>query len=416
MRKRENNRKPHNQNANDLQLIWADSSLSDHILDHLLEEGGIESFIKLLELGKEQGILHLADVIDLIPEAEEDLELLERISNFLDSIEIQLIKDEDGQTESDDVRFQEKFQSEAAEAGDTVGLYLSQVSAVPLLSHDEEIGLAKRIEQGREASHEMANGRINGRRKSILKHLVEDGQIAREHLLLANVRLVFSIAKKYRGRGVPLLDLVQEGHIGLMRATKKFDYRRGHKFSTYATWWVRQAITRHLADHGRTIRLPVHMGDRINKLLSTRHRIIQELGREPDIRDLAEELGEPRENISNMLRYAQRALSLDLPVGFDNDSTLVDYVKNEDAVDPVEMTTQQMLSEHVNKVLEMLPPREARILRLRFGLSSRRSHTLNEIGTKLGVSRERVRQIEAQAKDRIQRYGLKEQLKEYLRE
>jgi RNA polymerase primary sigma factor len=158
------------------------------------------------------------------------------------------------------------------------------------------------------------------------------------------------------------------------------------------------------------------MGDRINKLLSTRHRIIQELGREPDIRELAKELREPRENISNMLRYAQRALSLDLPVGFDNDSTLADYVKNEDAVDPVEMTTQQILSEHVNKVLAMLPPREARILRLRFGLSGKRSHTLNEIGNKLGVSRERVRQIEAQAKDRIQRYGLKEQLKEYLRE
>jgi RNA polymerase primary sigma factor len=398
-------------------------------MKHSLEEGGIEAIKQILDLGEEQGVIHLADVFQLIPEAKEDQKLLEDIYDLLRSIEIKVVKDEnrpqhhedllkdheDAQIEIDDeIRFKEELQTGAANPGDTVGLYISQVSTVPLLNHEEEIELAKRIERGREARRELAKGKISAKRRSILKPLVENGQVAREHLLLANVRLVFSVAKKYADRGISLLDLVQEGHIGLMRATKKFDYRRGYKFSTYTTWWIRQAISRYVADHGRTIRLPVHMGDRINKLLRARHRITQDMGREPTTEELAEEVEETPSDIEDMLQYAQRAISLDLPVSDDDDSTLGDFIENEDAVDPMEMTTQQLLSEHVNKVLAELPPREAQILRLRYGLSGGHSYTLNEIGIKLGISRERVRQIEAQARNRIRRYGLQDQLKEYL--
>jgi RNA polymerase primary sigma factor len=398
----------------------------------LHEENMIESLEQLIDLGEEQGQIMLKDVYRLIPQAEEDEGLLDEIQEMLLSMEFRIVKDAthhgngdeitpadhetDDEIEVDDIHLSEELQKEAADAGDTIGLYLSQVSKVPLLEREEEIELAKRIERGREASKELGKGVRSAKKRAVLKHLVEDGQAAREHLLLANVRLVFSVAKKYAGRGIPILDLVQEGHIGLMRATKKFDFRRGHKFSTYATWWIRQAVSRYVADHGRTIRLPVHMGDRINRLLRVRHRLLQELGREPSPEELAEELEETPSNVEDMLKYSQRAISLDTPVSDDEESTLSDFIEDMEASDPLEETTQQLLSEHVNEILAQLPPREARVLRLRFGLSGGHAHTLNEIGEKLGITRERVRQIEAQARHRIRRYGSQNHLREYLQE
>jgi len=399
-------------------------------MNNFQNESVIESLEQLIDLGEEQGHIHLSDIIKIIPQSEENEQLIEEVKDMLHSMDIQVLKDgiqsakedvflekdrEGGQeTSIDENQLKEILQAEAVDAGDSVGLYLSQVSTVPLLNHEEEIELAQRIERGREASKELARGVRSTKKRAILKHLVEDGQAAREHLLLANVRLVFSVAKKYTGRGIPILDLVQEGHIGLMRATKKFDYRRGHKFSTYATWWIRQAISRYVADHGRTIRLPVHMGDRINKLLRVRHRLLQELGHEPTPKELAEELDESLADIEAMLKYSQRAISLDTPVSDDEETTLSDFIEDVDASDPLEETTQQLLSEHVNEILAQLPPREARILRLRFGLSGGHAHTLNEIGNKLGITRERVRQIEAQARHRIRKYGLRNHLREFL--
>jgi RNA polymerase primary sigma factor len=304
----------------------------------------------------------------------------------------------------------------AVDVDDTVGLYMNQLESLPLLKHEEEIELAKRIERGREASQELAKGKKSAKQRIFLSTLVEDGQAAREHLLLANARLVFSVAMKYVGKGVPLLDLVQEGYIGLMRATKKYEYRRGFKFSTYATWWIRQSISRYVADHGRTVRLPVHMGDRINRMLRVRHRLIQELGHEPTMPELAHELDETRDDIENMRQYAQRSISLDSPMGVEDDSPVADHIESEDAPDPVAITTQQLLIEDVNEMLGKLPVREAKVLRLRFGLSGGYAHTLHEIGEKLGITRERIRQIEAQAKKRLRENGLQDPLEEYLRD
>jgi RNA polymerase primary sigma factor len=274
--------------AQDVELF--DSSLSELLMEVSIEEEGIEGIKQLLDMEADQGRVRLSEIYQLIPESVEDQKLLQEILEILQMNEIQVVLDEDDlreeqekaeeltdiepKTDKETIRLKEEFQTEAAEVGDTVGLYLSQASTVPLLVQEEEIELAKQIERGRKASRELARERTSEKRMSILKQLVDDGQAAREHLLLANVRLVFSVAKKYAGRGIPILDLVQEGHIGLMRATKKFDYRRWYKFSTYATWWIRQAISRYVADKGRTLRLPVHMGDRINRLLRVRHQLI----------------------------------------------------------------------------------------------------------------------------------------------
>jgi RNA polymerase primary sigma factor len=304
---------------------------------------------------------------------------------------------------------------DAIDAGDSVGLYLSQVGLVPLLTRDEEVDLAKRIERGLRCRDELVNGPTSEKKRKELEIYIEDGMAAREHLIMANSRLVISVAKKYMGRGVPLLDLIQEGHVGLMRAVKKFDYRRGHKFSTYATWWIRQAITRLIADHGRTIRVPVHMGDRINRMLRSRHRLTQDLGREPNEAELADYLNTTPKSVEYMMRVAQRPISLEMPTDYDSDAVMGDFIEDEDSPAPEETTLQEMLEERMHELLDMLPPREALVLRLRYGLPSGEIHTLKEIGEKLGITRERVRQIEAQALRRLRHPSLRKELSEYVR-
>ncbi len=251
---------------------------------------------------------------------------------------------------------------------DTIGLYLKEVSRVPLLTAEEEVELAQRIERGRMAREELARGNVSTRRRQELRRLIEDGWGAREHLITANSRLVISVAKKYMGRGVPFLDLIQEGNIGLIRATKKFDYRRGHKFSTYATWWIRQAVTRAIADQGRTIRVPVHMGDQINKLLRVQHQLTQRLGREPTVEELAQALDVPPKKVENMIQVARRPLSLETPTDDEEDSVLGDFIEDEEAPPPDDTATYNLLREHLEEVLSSLPPREVRILQLRYGL------------------------------------------------
>jgi RNA polymerase primary sigma factor len=385
---------------------------------------------QLIELGEEQGHISIDDIVELFPHVEDNLDLLEDIHDALLNAGITLsdnglgegeLKAEHSEGEaaeeeaSDHLDLDKLKAAETLDAGDTVGVYLSQIGHVPLLSHDEEIDLAKRIERGREASRKLARAAISTQDRAKLRHLVEDGLAAREHLILANLRLVFSIAKRYVGRGVLLMDLVQEGHIGLMRAVKKFEYRRGYKFSTYATWWIRQAISRAVADQGRTIRLPVHMGERISKLLRARHHLTQELGRDPSLEELSLTIEATPSNVADTLQYAQRAISLDLPVGDEEDSTVGDFIENEDAPDPEQITTMELLRERLREVFESLPAREVRVLQLRYGIHGERPHTLSEIGKKMGISRERVRQIEAQAKRRIRAHTWQAKLVDFVR-
>jgi RNA polymerase primary sigma factor len=379
---------------------------------------------QLIEIGELQGQVTAEDILGLVPEAEEQIELLETIYDALGEAGIPYVEhDEQAAAMEDDEQSEELPTQELAEIsakdaidiGDTVGAYLSQVGQVPLLTRAEEGELSKRIERGRAARQELARAASTARQRAQLVDLINDGVAAREHLILANSRLVISVAKKYAGRGVPFLDLIQEGHIGLMRAVKKFDYRRGFKFSTYATWWIRQAISRAVADHGRTIRVPVHMGDRINKMRRLWHRLTQELGRDPTAAEVAEALGEPLEKVEDMLRVAQRPLSLERPVDEGEDSLIGDFIEDEEAPAPEEVATEHLREAHLQNVLDTLPFREARVLQLRYGLHDGRFHTLQEVGLKMGITRERVRQIESQALRRLRSPDNRRELYEYVR-
>jgi RNA polymerase primary sigma factor len=299
---------------------------------------------------------------------------------------------------------------------DPVSLYFREVNKVPLLTHEEEISLAKRIEAGREARSILAKGPVSKGRREELKKLIDDGWAAREHLITANFRLVISVAKKYISRGVPFLDLIQDGNIGLIRATKKFDYRRGHRFSTYATWWIRQAISRGVADHGRTIRLPVHLGDQINRLWRESHRLTQDLGREATTEEIANALELEPKKVEELMKFAQHPLSLELSSNDDEDNELADFTPDEIIPPPADTVNEKIMQEHVKQILTTLPPREARILKLRYGLLDGKSRTLGEVGRKMGVTRERVRQIEAQALRRLRQPNLRKELQDYIRE
>lgn len=298
-------------------------------------------------------------------------------------------------------------------SSDTVGLYLKEMARVPLLDEVEEVALAKRIEAGRKAKNQLAKNPSH-ECAAEWRFYVEDGQLAREHLIKANTRLVVSIAKKYMTRGVPFLDLIQEGNLGLMKAVEKFDYRRGFRFSTYATWWIRQTITRAIADQGRTIRVPVHMTDRIRRLFRVARDLEQELGRKPTVEELAAQMElEPRK-VQWMLKVSWQPLSLERPVGDDEDSELGNFIENDSEPTPAEATYDAMLKEKLEELLTTLTPREARILRLRFGLQNGRSYTLEEVGKKFGLTRERIRQIEGRALRRLRHPRRSRKLRDYL--
>ena len=279
------------------------------IISLIDDDDDFPAIARLIELGRQKSYVTIDDILQFFPEAEQDVEQLEETFAALMSAGIPYVEDEiipEEPTDEDlsvadeeaaEVKTSIVDDLENIDTDDTIGLYLKEVSRVPLLNAEEEVELAQRIERGRMAREELAKGNVNSRRRLELRKLIEDGWSAREHLITANSRLVISVAKKYMGRGVPFLDLIQEGNIGLIRATKKFDYRRGHKFSTYATWWIRQAVTRAIADQGRTIRVPVHMGDQINKLLRVQHQLTQRLGREPTVEELAIALGVPPKKV-----------------------------------------------------------------------------------------------------------------------
>jgi len=409
------------------------ASRMDNPLINVVEDEDEEypAIARLIELGRQKTYVTIDDILHFFPEAEQDVEQLEEAFAALMSAGIPYLEDESLASEpsEDDLNLGDD-EEEAEMTGremvfddlqnidtdDTIGLYLKEVSRVPLLTAEEEVELAQRIERGRMAREELARGNVSIRRRHELRRLIEDGWAAREHLITANSRLVISVAKKYMGRGVPFLDLIQEGNIGLIRATKKFDYRRGHKFSTYATWWIRQAVTRAIADQGRTIRVPVHMGDQINKLLRTQHQLTQRLGREPSVDELALALDVPPKKVENMIQVARRPLSLETPTDDEEDSVLGDFIEDDDAPPPDETATYNLLREHLEEVLNSLPPREVRILQLRYGLLDGQAYTLEEVGRKMGVTRERVRQIEAQALSRLRHPTIRRKLRDYLGE
>ncbi len=381
---------------------------------------------QLVELGKERGYVTIDDILSIFPEVERDIDQLEDAYAALISAGVNIHDDErkdetdeSAQDESTDqngsaAELEEENYLSAVDTDDTVGLYLKEVGRVPLLTAEEEVSLAKRIERGRTARENLAENSVSLTKRREYQMLIEDGWAAREHLITANSRLVISVAKKYMRRGVPFLDLIQEGNIGLIRAAKKFDYRRGHKFSTYATWWIRQAVTRAIADQGRTIRVPVHMGDQINKLLRVSHQLTQELGRDPTTEELAKSLDVPPKKVENMIQVARRPLSLETPTDEEEDSELGDFIEDSDSPAPPDAVMHNLLKEHLRDVLTNLPPREVHILQLRYGLMDGQSYTLEEVGRKMGVTRERVRQIEAQALNRLRHPGHRRKLVDYL--
>lgn len=372
----------------------------------------------LLARAQEQKWITYKDLLNAFPEAENDMEALEDVLVILAKRGIGIGQPEgaspdkkNGQSDDDGG----PSQLNNVRVDDTVGLYLREVGQVPLLTRQEEIALAKRMEAGQEALKKLNADDLTLEKRMELLRVICDGKAAREHLVRANSRLVVSVAKKYIGRGVPFLDLIQEGNMGLIRAADKFDYTLGNKFSTYATWWIRQAVTRAIADQSRTIRIPVHMGDQINKLLHITHRLTQELGREPTPRELGARLDIPTQKVEEMLKAARQPLSLEMPVDEEGESELGDFVEDDGKNAPDETVSSAMLHDLLQEILEDLPPREVRILQMRYGLVDGKTYTLEEVGNKLGVTRERIRQIEVQALGRLRHPTHARRLRDFLK-
>ena len=400
----------------------SDEEENEEEIEALTEETSGEEY--LLALGYERGHVTYEDILRVFPEAEEDVERLDEIIGALMESGITVggvdNKSSDGLTETEEDDDEEEKAAEdiyrAIEVDDTIGLYLKEIGKVALLTAEEEVSLAMRMESGKKAQLRLNNGKYQSEEKRWeLERHIDDGIAAREHLIRANSRLVISVAKKYIGRGVPFLDLIQEGNIGLIRASNKFDYKRGHKFSTYATWWIRQAVTRAIADQSRTIRVPVHMGDQINKMLRISHQLTQQLGRGPTPEELAAEMEIPVRKVEQMLDVARRPLSLEMPTDDEEESTLGDFVEDTESPAPPEEVSAAMLRDLLLEILVDLPPREVKILQMRYGLLDGQTYTLEEVGKKLGVTRERVRQIEAQALSRLRHPAHARRLRDFLR-
>ncbi len=368
----------------------------------------------LIDQGRQQGYVTYDDILDLLPEAEDSLDQLEELYVRLQEQGVQVF-DADLALEEEEVEEPSKIiDFSGVDEDDAVRLYMLEVGRVPLLSGDEEIELAQQMERGL-AARKLLGDRVHAPDRRVqLEAAMREGEAARRHLVQANARLVMSIAKKYLGQGVPFLDLVQEGNLGLMKAAEKFDYRRGFKFSTYATWWVRQSITRALADQGRTIRVPVHMNDRIRKVYRAAQDLEQELGRQPTPEEIASVVDLPAHKVQRALKVSRRSLSLEKPVGEEGDSELGEFIEDETSPSPSENAAQRMLREQLEEMFMSLSPREARILEMRFGLRDGHSYTLKETGQKFGLTRERIRQIEQEALAKLRQPNRSSKLREYL--
>jgi RNA polymerase primary sigma factor len=387
-----------------------DNSRSD-VLQELVARSEIQGYVTYEDL-----VEAIADDLDeaTVETLLEDLEELGievRSADDEDGVSLRLGREEDDEEESDEPL----ADINAVSADDPVGLYFRQMAQEPLLTADEEIDLAKTIEAGIQAREKLENADdLSVSERAELIVAMEKAQEAREHLGRANTRLVVSIAKRYMGQGLPFPDLIQEGNVGLMRAVDKYDYARGNRFSTYATWWIRQAITRALAQKTRTIRIPLHMTERIRQMYRTAQVLEQELGRRPTPEEIADEMNLPADSVRGMMDASQHAIALERPVGDDGDSEFGDFIEDQDTPEPAEAAAHHLLQETIEDVLAELTPRQAHILRLRFGLGGGEQHTLEEIANKFGLSRERIRQLEKEALRRLRHPRLAVNLRDYL--
>ncbi|WP_242659320.1 RNA polymerase sigma factor RpoD [Thermostaphylospora chromogena] len=363
----------------------------------------------LVAKGRERGSVTVDDVAAALDRSELPSDALERVARMLAEHGVEVL---DSQGDEDGARLDEDDVGKRAPTSDLVRIYLREIGRVPLLTAEEEVELAKSIEAGLFAEDKLANG-VPPLAYPELEELVWEGHRAKQRLIEANLRLVVSIAKRYVGRGMLFLDLIQEGNLGLIRAVEKFDYTKGYKFSTYATWWIRQAITRAIADQARTIRIPVHMVETINKLVRVQRQLHQDLGREPTPEEIALEMDLPVDRVVEIQRIAQEPVSLQSPIG-EEDSDLGDFIEDADAVVPMEAAAFIMLQDQLEDILATLSEREQRIIQLRFGLCDGHPRTLEEVGREFGVTRERIRQIESKTLAKLRHPTRAQMLRDYL--
>ena len=368
----------------------------------------------LLEKGRTQGYLLTDDLLALFPNAEDQIEHIDQLYTSLVTEGIEVLDHAPAHPETDRRHAQDERLEPAEQpsgVGDSVRLYLQQIGETDLLTMQGEVDLSKRIELGKFAQLQLDEDeeRSLAERKALLG-LVDDGEKARAHLIQANLRLVVSVAKRYVGRGMSFLDLIQEGNIGLMKATDKFDYKRGFKFSTYATWWIRQAITRSISDQSRTIRLPVHVGETINRVRKTSHRLQQIYEREPTADEIGRAMDMTDEKVRQVLDVSRHPISLEAPVGQDGEAFLGDFIEDSALPQPVELASHQLLKMQIAEALDKLSERERRIIVLRFGLEDGKFRTLEEVGREFGITRERIRQIEAKALRKLRHPSYSRQL------
>jgi RNA polymerase primary sigma factor len=364
-----------------------------------------------------QGYIVVEDVLELLPEGEEHLTLVDQIIASLNENGVRVHDSHTDEDEAEEEEADEEDRIPLIGPDDNIAIYLREMGRVPLLTASEEIDIAKRMERGDHAvSMLAASTALEETERRRVAEYIEDSRLARDLLIKANTRLVISIAKKYMSRGVPFLDLIQEGNLGLIKAVEKYDYTLGFRFSTYATWWIRQTITRAIADQARTIRVPVHMTERIRKLYKAAHDLEQTLGRKPNNDELAREITTTVEDVEWMLKVSWQPLSLEQPVSDEEETEFGAFIVDENAPTPHQLVSDKMLREKMEEMLSILTPREQRVLRLRYGLINGQTHTLEEVGHKFGLTRERIRQIEIQALRRLRQPKQSLQLRDYLQQ
>ncbi len=396
-----------------------------------------QKLIEILELGKKKkNMLEYQEIADFFKDLNLDPEKFEMVIDYLEQNGIDVLKISNDDDVDDDIILDDEDEvevekidlsvPEGVSVEDPVRMYLKEIGKVPLLSADEEIELAQNMEDGAVATEKInvLKDRLDGASEEekaeikeeikTLQRDVDKGADAKKRLAEANLRLVVSIAKRYVGRGMLFLDLIQEGNLGLIKAVEKFDYKKGYKFSTYATWWIRQAITRAIADQARTIRIPVHMVETINKLIRVSRQLLQELGREPSPEEIAKEMNMPVERVREILKISQEPVSLETPIGEEEDSHLGDFIKDDNVPVPADAAAFTLLKEQLEEVLGTLTEREQKVLTLRFGLEDGRARTLEEVGKEFNVTRERIRQIEAKALRKLRHPSRSRKLKDYL--
>jgi RNA polymerase primary sigma factor len=377
------------------------------------EPPSVEQVADLVTRGRERGGVTVDDVAAAIDRSDLPADALERVVRMLAEQGVEVLESRNGDT-VDLTRADEEDLGRRAPTSDLVRIYLREIGRVPLLTAEEEVELAKSIEAGLFAEEKLARAAVlDPVERSDLELLVHDGARAKQRVIEANLRLVVSIAKRYVGRGMLFLDLIQEGNLGLIRAVEKFDYTKGYKFSTYATWWIRQAITRAIADQARTIRIPVHMVETINKLVRVQRQLHQDYGREPTPEEIGTEMGLPSERVAEIQRIAQEPVSLQSPIG-EEDSDLGDFIEDADAVVPIEAAAFILLQDQLEYILRTLSDREQRIIELRFGLTDGHPRTLEEVGREFGVTRERIRQIESKTLAKLRHPSRAQMLRDYL--